>query len=310
MICSDHFFAADQGMVDNGEGVPEATSFSFFEVEEDLLNVAGMHVVEGRDFEKKYITDVGTSFIVNETLAKARGWKNPLGKRIQYGRQNGRVIGVVKDFHFKPIHSPVEPLAMWRFNDEENYQNFPEPLRDIIQRVMIVHFNNTDIRQTLEFLQEKFRKFDPRHPFEYEFLNDSIEELYMSEERLMKMTGIFSGICIFISCLGLYGLSSFSTEQRSKEIGIRKVLGASSLQIIIMLARRTLSLVLAGAIVATIAAYFAIEEWLSSFAYRVDINPLAFLLSSLIVLGLAFLTIAAQSNKTARKNPSTMLHYE
>ena len=132
----------------------------------------------------------------------------------------------------------------------------------------------------------------------------------MSEERLMKMTGIFSSICIFIACLGLYGLSSFSTEQRSKEIGIRKVLGASSSQIIIMLAQKTLWLVLAGAIVATIAAYLSMEEWLSSFAYRVDINPLAFLLSILIVLGLAFLTIAVQSYKTAQRNPSITLHYE
>lgn len=310
MICSDHFFAADQGMVDNAKGLLEATSFSFFEVAEDLPNVMGMHVVEERDFNKKYLTDVGTSFIVNETLAKARGWENALGKRIQYRGQNGKVIGVVEDFHFKPIHSPVEPLALWRFNDEENYRNVPEQLRDIIQRVMIVHIKNSDVQQTLEFIREKFQEFDPRHPFEYEFLDDSIEKLYMSEDRLMKMTGIFSGICIFISCLGLYGLSSFSTEQRSKEIGIRKVLGASPSQIIIMLARKTLWLVLAGALVATIVAYFAIEEWLSSFAYRVDINPLAFLLSILIVLGLAFLTIAVQSNKTARRNPSITLHYE
>ena len=216
----------------------------------------------------------------------------------------------MKDFHFKPIHSPVEPLAMWLFNDEVDYRDILDSQRDMIQRVMIVHIKDSDAQQTLEFLREKFQEFDPRHPFEYEFLDDSIEKLYMSEERLMRMTGIFSGICIFIACLGLYGLSSFSTEQRSKEIGIRKVLGASPSQIIMMLARKTLWLVLAGAIIATMVAYFAMEEWLSSFAYRVGINPLAFLLSILIVLGLAFLTIAVQSNNTARMNPSITLHYE
>jgi putative ABC transport system permease protein len=269
-----------------------------------------MKMIEGRDFNKRYITDVGTSFIVNETLVKGRNWKDPIGKHIYLGGLSGKVIGVVKDFHFEPIHTPVEPLAMWQFNDEENYRDLPPEQRDLIYRFMVVHIKNSDVRQTLEFLSEKFLEFDPRHPFVYEFLADSIEKLYMSEERLVKMAGIFSGICIFIACLGLYGLSSFSTEQRGKEIGIRKVLGASPSQIILMLARRTIWIVLAGAFIASIAAYLAIDEWLSSFAYRVDINPLAFLLSILIVLVLAFLTIAVQASKTARKNPSITLRYE
>jgi putative ABC transport system permease protein len=175
---------------------------------------------------------------------------------------------------------------------------------------MIVHINKSYIPQTLEFLREKFQEFDPRHPFEFEFFDDTIEKLYMSEERLVKMAGIFSCICIFISCLGLYGLSSFSTEQRSREIGIRKVIGASTFQIIFLLARKTIWLVVGGAVVATIIAYFAIDKWLMSFAYRIDINPLVFLLSILIVLGLAFLTIAVQSFRTAQRNPSITLRYE
>ena len=309
-ICSDHLVPADQGMVDNEEGVPEASSFSYIEVDRDLTKVMGMEVIKGRDFNKRYITDVGTSFIVNEALVKGRKWKDPLGKHIYLGGLNGKVIGVVKDFHFKPVHTPVEPLAMWQFNDRENYRDLPANQRDLITRFMVVHIKNSHVRQTLEFLRDKFNEFDPRHPFVYEFLDDSIEKLYISEERLVKMAGIFSGICIFIACLGLYGLSSFSTEQRSREIGIRKVLGASSLQVIIMLARKTLWLVLAGAVVATIIAYLAMEEWLSSFAYRVGINPAAFLLSIIIVLGLAFLTIAAQAFKTAQRNPSITLHYE
>ncbi len=310
MICSDHFFAADQGMVANAEGLLEATSFSYFQVEDDLVNVMGMQILQGRDFTKKYLTDVGASFVVNETLAKARGWKDPLGKRIQYSGLNGKVIGVLKDFHFKPLHSPVEPLVMWQFNDEENYRYVPDSQRDLIRRVMIVHIRDSDVRQTLEFLQEKFFEYDSRHPFEYAFLDAFIDRFYLSEERLMKLTMIFSGICIFISCLGLYGLASFTTEQRSKEIGIRKVLGASSLRIVLMLARKTLWLVLAGAVVATIVAYFAIEEWLSSFAYRIGIHPLAFLVSTLIVIAVAFATIALQSFRTAKRNPSITLRYE
>ncbi len=310
MICSEQIVPGDQGMVDNAEGVMESTSFSFLEVEENLVDVMGMEVVDGRNFNQKYLTDIGTSFVVNETLVKARGWKNAAGKRIQLGGLNGKVIGVVKDFHFKPIHTPVEPLAMWQFDDEKNYRGLPVERRDMVRRSMIVHIKNSNVPQTLDFLSEKFQEFDPRHPFEYEFLDHSIDKLYMSEERLMKMAGIFSGICIFISCLGLYGLSSFSTAQRSKEIGIRKVLGASSLQIITLLARKTMWLVIAGAFIATVIAWFAIGEWLASFAYRVAINPLAFLLSIIIVLGLAFLTIAAQSFKTAQRNPSISLHHE
>ncbi len=310
MIFSEQLVPGDQGMVDNAEGVMEATSFSYLEVEENLVDVMGMKVVDGRNFDKKYITDIGTSFVVNETLVKAKGWKNALGKRIQLGRLNGRVIGVVKDFHFKPLHTPVEPFVMWQFNDKENYRGIPDEQRDMVRRSMIVHIKNSNVPQTLAFLSEKFQEFDPLHPFEYEFLDNSIEKLYMSEERLMKMAGIFSGICIFISCLGLYGLSSFSTEQRSKEIGIRKVLGASSLQIITLLARKTIWLVMAGAVVATIIAWYAIGEWLASFAYRVAINPAAFLFSIVIVLGLAFLTIASQSFKTAQRNPSISLRHE
>ena len=310
MICTEQLVPGDQGMVDNAEGVMEAASFSYLEVEENLVDVMGMKVVDGRNFDKKYITDIGTSFVVNETLVKARGWKNALGKRIQLGRLGGKVIGVVEDFHFKPLHTPVEPLVMWQFNDRENYRGIPDEQRDMVRRSMIVHIKNSNVPQTLDFLSDKFQEFDPRHPFKYEFLDHSIEKLYMSEDRLMKMAGIFSGICIFISCLGLYGLSSFSTEQRSKEIGIRKVLGASSLQIITLLARKTMWIVVAGAIVATIVAWYAIVEWLASFAYRVAINPAVFFLSIAIVLGLALLTIAAQSFKTARRNPSVSLHHE
>jgi putative ABC transport system permease protein len=166
------------------------------------------------------------------------------------------------------------------------------------------------VQQTLRFLQEKFAEYDPRHSFEYAFLDDSIDKLYMSEKRLMKMTGIFSGICIFISCLGLFGLASYSTEQRTKEIGIRKVLGASSIQIIMMLARKILWLVLTGSILAAIIAYYAIDEWMAGFAYRVSIHLWVFFASAAIVIAVAFITVALQSYKTARSNPAVTLRYE
>jgi putative ABC transport system permease protein len=310
MMSTGQTFPINIAMMDNRDGVLETAPMTHMQVADDFIEVMGMQLASGRDFSKRYLTDVGASFVVNETMVKAKGWKEPLGRRIGLGQNSGRVIGVVKDFHFKSLHDSVEPFAMYRFND--NFDNIPAEARAQIgiQRVMVVKLAGTDIQQTLEFLQKKFAGYDPKHPFEYTFLDDSIDRLYLSENRLMKMTGIFSGICIFISCLGLFGLASYATEQRSREIGIRKVLGASISQIILMLARNILWLVLAGSIVASVIAYYAIEEWMTGFAYRTGIPLWVFFVSAAVVIAVAFITIALQSYKTARTNPALTLRYE
>jgi putative ABC transport system permease protein len=293
MICTDQLLPASQGMVANKEGVLEATSFSYIQVTKDFLNAMGMQLASGRDFSQKLLTDLGTTFVVNETMARARGWEDP----------------IVKDFHFKSLHTPVEPFAMWQISDDE-FRNVTGPRRDTVQLVLVAHLAPKDIQQTLGFLEQKFAEYDPRHPFEYAFLDESIDKLYLSEKRLMQMTGIFSAICIFISCLGLSGLAAFATEQRSKEIGIRKVLGASASQIIMMLARKTLWMVLAGSAAASVIAYFAIDEWMTGFAYRVGINPMVFIVSAVIVMAVAFITIASQSYNSAQANPAVTVRYE
>jgi putative ABC transport system permease protein len=146
-------------------------------------------------------------------------------------------------------------------------------------------------------------KADPKHPFEFEFLDDSLDHLYKSEHQLTKLIGIFALVCIFIACLGLFGLASFTTEMRAREIGTRKVLGASAWEIINLLARRVLMLVAIASVLAAIVSYFAFDEWLTSFAYRARINPLVFVLSAAIAAILAFVTVALQSHKTASANP-------
>ena len=148
------------------------------------------------------------------------------------------------------------------------------------------------------------------HPFIYEFLDDIFDRHYLSERHLMKLTGIFSGICILISCLGLFGLAAFTTEQRTKEIGVRKVLGASTIQIIVMLSRGILLIVFVASVVASLIAWFAIDEWLTGFAYHAGINPLVFVLSAAIAMTVAFGTVALQSIKTANENPVKALRYE
>lgn len=308
MISTDQVLPLRAPMVDNKNGVQERLVASNLQVSDDFLDVMGMRMVAGRDFTKRLLTDFGTAFLVNETMVKSRGWADPLGKKIQMDQFNGRVIGVIKDFHFRSLHNTVEPLIINQLQD--NFQNIPATARGAIQRVMVLKISDADVSQTLRFLQEKFSKYDPRHPFEYAFLDDSIANLYLSEKRLMKMTGIFSGVCIFISCLGLFGLASFATEQRSKEIGIRKVLGASVFQIIFMLSRRILLLVFAAAVIATVITWFAINEWLSGFAYRVGIQPGVFVLATVGVMAVAFITVALQSYKTAQTKPARTLRYE
>jgi putative ABC transport system permease protein len=247
--------------------------------------------------------------VVNEAMVKKMGWDDPLGKRIQnYFLSDGRVIGVVKDFHIASLHNPIEPFAMVRH--EVDTSQIAEENRESFAQDLTLTISGKDIPETIDFLEKKFTEFDPEHPFQFEFMDDALNNLYLSDQRMMKLTGIFSGVCIFISCLGLLGLASFTTEQRTKEIGIRKVLGASTWQIIFLLFRNILILVLTGAALASLAAYFAMDEWLAGFAYRTGIKPWVFLLSALVAALVAFATVALQSYKTARANPVKALRYE
>ena len=277
-------------------------------VDDNYIEVMGMELVAGRDFSKKFLSDTGANIVVNEAMVKMMGWTEPLGKRVQSGPFDGRVIGVVRDFNFKSLHSPVEPFLLTQFVDKSRRipaEQLPNPTR-----MMVLKISGEDMRQTLNYIEEKFHEFDPSHPFVFQFLDDSLNQLYMSEQRLVKLIGTFAGICIFIACLGLFGLAAFTTEQRTKEIGIRKVLGATTAQIILLLSRGILILVIIGSVVASVLAWLAMDEWLAGFAYRTDINPLVFLLSATMAAAIAFITLALQSFKTARSNPIQALRYE
>jgi putative ABC transport system permease protein len=193
---------------------------------------------------------------------------------------------------------------------QDDFSNMQPAARMRQFQRLVVNISGEEMSRTLKYIQEVFEEFDPKHPFEYEFLVDWLDRLYVSERRLMKLTGIFSGICILISCLGLFGLAAFTTEKRTKEIGIRKVLGATTFQIIVMLSRSILLIVLVASLVASLVAYIAIDEWLSDFAYHAGINPLVFVLSAVLAMAVAFGTVALQSFKTAQANPVEALRYE
>jgi putative ABC transport system permease protein len=289
------------GKAESDDGTMVDIGFSFLPVSDDFIPVMGIELVQGRDFSRRLLTEVGASYIVNESFVRQMGWTDPLGKRVGIGpvaMNPGPVIGVVKDFNYKSLRSNVEPFAMLRQDPEAG------------QRLMIVSVAPDGIRETLRRIQGLFAELDPTHPFEYTFLDAEIDRLYVSEDRLLRLIGIFATICILVACLGLFGLAASATQQRTKEIGIRKVLGASTLEIILLLARRVLVLVAAGALVACIVAWFAMQEWLTGFAYRAALNPGYLLLAAIGAGAVALLTIALQSWRTARGNPVEALRYE
>src|SRR5690606_5442266 len=242
-----------------------------------------------------------------QALVKAMRWDEPIGKRLTLGGQRGRVVGVVEDFNFKSLKSRIEPLVMMRLdNDLSQVQEMNRPFQ---QRFLILALSGADTGQVLEHAERVMAEADPRHPFEYRFLDEALDAQYGSERALTRLIGIFAAISILIACMGLFGLAAFTTEQRTREIGTRKVLGATSWQIVALLARRILVLVVVASMLAGVGAYFAVDEWLAGFAYRAGINPLIFVLAAAVAAAVAFATVAAQSWRTASADPVKSLRH-
>jgi putative ABC transport system permease protein len=215
---------------------------------------------------------------------------------------------VVKDFNFRSVHEQVAPFAIYRQID--NFANVAPNLRQMQQRPIVLNVSGNNVRATMDYVRETIRKFDPVHPFEFEFLDDSLARLYAADERLTRLIAIFAGFCIFIACLGLFGLAAFTAAQRTREIGVRKVFGARTGQIIGLLAQRIVYLVIGAAAVASALAYLVMKAWLENFAFRTSINPLIFVAAALAGLAIAYLTVALQSLKAARAHPVKALRYE
>jgi putative ABC transport system permease protein len=290
------------GKAESNEGAMTDLGFNLMPVGDDFIPVMGIELLKGRDFSRRLLTEVGSSYIVNEAFVRAMGWTDPIGKRVALGAGPGifagPVIGVVRDFNFKSLRTSIEPMVMFR----------NPPIAG--ERIMAISIAPEGIHETLRSIRKVFAELDPKHPFEYTFLDEELEQLYVSESRLMRLSGIFAAICIFVACLGLFGLAASATEQRTKEIGVRKVLGATTGDIILLLARRVLLLIAAGAVVASLVAWLAMQEWLSGFAYRTSLNPTYLVLASLGAGAVALLTIALQSWRTARGDPVQALRYE
>jgi putative ABC transport system permease protein len=281
-----------------------ATSFSI--MDHEFIDVMQMKILEGRNFDRSRTSDLTQAFIVNETATKAFGWgNNALGKRIRFGinpatgvaQRDGVVIGVVKDFHFTSIHNPIEPFIFVVSRNPNTY--------------FYVRISSDDIPATIENVKKVQQDMGNTLPFNYFFFADKLDEMYTAENKLNALFNIFSLMTIFIACLGLLGLTSYVTGQRSKETGLRKIMGARVEQVVWLLNKDFLLLVLISNLISWPLAYYLMDRWLISFAYRMNfgLSPFVwatvvpFVVSLLITLTIAFITTSFLSIKAANANP-------
>ncbi len=279
---------------------------SILVVDYDFIDTFNVEIIEGRKFLESAGTDE-EAVIINETALSLLKWDNPLGKKldIKYIKQgedySGRVIGVVKDFNLRTLHHKIEPLVM--FVADKNDDNY-------LISFISLKISTANIPSTLDFLRNQWSELESGELFEYSFLDDRIENQYQSEQKIKQLIFYFSCLAIMIACFGLYGLVSFMTEARTKEIGIRRVLGAPISGITIMLSKEFLKWVLLANMVAIPIAYFAVTKWLQNFAYRVDIGILVFIFSSALSLAIALFTVSYHTIRAATANPVESLRYE
>lgn len=265
-------------------------------IDYDFLETLDIELVEGRHFSRDFSTDAN-SFIVNETLANLMGSTSVIGKRLMINEQTGPVIGVNKDFIFnRPDLEKVQPLAFMLGPDKVSF--------------IIIKIQEGEIASTLDFIERKWKQTVPIFPFIYSFLDSDFDRSFRATERLGRLSTTSTAISIFIACLGLLGLAAYTAQQRTKEIGIRKVLGSSSSGIIMMLSREFIKWVMIANVIAWPVAYFVMSQWLQNFAYRTSIGLWIFILSALLSLVLAVLTVSFQAFKTGTANPVDSLRYE
>ena len=288
---------------EGGSGDFEPQSFNRMGVDSDFFEVMGIEVLEGRSFGDD--TPFESSILVNETAVRTMGWDQPIGKRINSGNFKNQVIGVVQDFNFHSVHRSVEPLFIHTLNND--FSELTPLNRLIVTQALIVKLDGARTAEVVQFLRDRWPELDPKHPFEYEFLDETLAGLYASDDRLMRLIGVFAGVCIVVSCLGLFGLAAFTTEQRTKEIGVRKILGATTTKIVVMLCNDITLMLIGACIVGSTIAWFSVDAWLEGFEYRLGINPAVFLGAAVITAVLAYLTVAVQSFKVARARPALSL---
>ncbi|MDN4165077.1 ABC transporter permease [Cytophagales bacterium LB-30] len=268
--------------------------FNFTQVGNDYIQTLGIEMKEGRAFTEQFVDTA--SAILNESAVKRLGMEDPVGKKILInGDRYLTVVGVMKDYHFQSLHSPILPLVLEKGN---------------VTSQALVRIQAGDYSESIAAIENLWNEYAPGIPFHYTFVDQEFEKLFQSEQKLGRLFIGFISFAIFIACLGVFALSAYTAEQRTKEIGVRKVLGASEMNLLLLLTKDFTKLVILALLIASPLAYLAINHWLNDFAYRVSIQPSVFVLAAGIAVSLALLTVLFQSLKAAKANPVKSLKSE
>ena len=280
----------------SGRDPEKSKTWFLFSVSDDFLDTFKIPLIEGHFFSKGSKEAEREGAVINETAARAIGEDSSLGKDFTFWGVEFMIIGVVKDFHFRSMHFSIEPLILTDIPD--------------IMRFIVVRIRSQRIDETVSFLEGIWKKFVPQYPFEYHFYDEAVGRWYNQDQKISSLFYAFSWLAIFISCLGLFGLSSFMTELRKKEIGIRKVLGASVSRLWLMLSMEFTRLIVIANLISWPIAYFFMQRWLQNFTYRINFGLWIFIAAGILTLVIAWLTISFQAKKAVLADPVDELRYE
>lgn len=283
---------------EEGSAKDEGRDMDILAIDYDFINMYGIELVAGRTFSKNFSEDATKGFILNQAAIKDLGWspEEAIGKEFRITLDSGFIIGVVKDFHHLSPHQKITPMVLTINAGWFEY--------------LSLKIVADDIFATMNSLEKSWKELVPGSPFDFFFLDENYDLQYGNERKLGTITSIFSLFAVMIACLGLFGLASYMAEQRSKEIGVRKVMGASISRINLLLSKEFVKLVLIASIIASPIAYMAMNQWLQGFVYKIDISPLTFIVAGVLTMLIALLTVSFQSIKAARTNPVETLRYE
>ncbi|MVM32892.1 FtsX-like permease family protein [Spirosoma sp. HMF4905] len=293
--------SSTQGVRWPGKDTTQLILFSQNAISYDYVKTMGIKLLDGRDFSSAYSTDT-SNYLINEASARKMGYKDPVGKEMTMWGKKGKIIGLMKDFHYNSLHTAIEPLILHLqrgANDTTNYWGS-----------VLVRTQPGQTKQAVASLEASFKKFNPHFPFKYSFTDQEFANLYKSENTVSKLSSYFAFLAIFISCLGLFGLATFTAEQRTKEIGIRKVLGASVTNLVGMLSKEFIQLVLLAAFIAFPLGWYFLSGWLEKYAYRINLEWWYFLVAILSAVLIALFTVSFQSIKAALMDPVKSLRTE
>ncbi|MGF1671133.1 MAG: ABC transporter permease [Balneolaceae bacterium] len=283
-------------------GPDEVISIAPAVVDYDFIDVLDIQLLAGRNFSEQNVSDPGRAVILNKKAAELLGWspEEAIGKPFMFDDREGEVIGVVENFHIASLHREIEPIVL-QLHESSSWS---------AAGLLLARLDPDEIPQSMNFLKDEIAKYAPNLALKYEFLDDKFDAMYRTELRLGQVVTLFTFIAIFVACLGLYGLAAFAAERRIKEIGIRKVLGATVVNIVALLNKDFLKLVLLGFLIAVPVAWYAMNQWLADFAYRIEIGAGIFLLSGAAAVLIALFTVSWQSIRAATLNPVESLRSE